>query len=135
ALAGDVCGLGARVPSRGDRPRGLGAPPRAPWSSACSKALAEFLALAYWREKKLPVVVARLFNTVGPRQTGRYGMVIPSFVKQALAGRPITVFGDGTQSRCFCHVADVVNALVRLMDHPRPSCQPSTSAPPTHLPP
>src|SRR5207302_1458506 len=84
----------------------------------CSKALDEFLALAYWREKKLPTVVVRLFNTVGPRQTGQYGMVIPTFVRQALAGRPITVYGDGTQSRCFSYVGDVVGALVKLMEHP-----------------
>ena len=82
---------------------------------ACSKAIDEFLALAYWKERKLPTVVARLFNTVGPRQTGRYGMVVPKFVGQALAGRPLTVFGDGTQTRCFCHVNDVVQALVELM--------------------
>jgi UDP-glucose 4-epimerase len=88
------------------------------WSYACSKAIDEFLALAYWREKKLPTVVVRLFNTVGPRQTGQYGMVIPTFVKQALAGRPVTVYGDGRQTRCFGYVGDVVGALVRLMEHP-----------------
>jgi UDP-glucose 4-epimerase len=87
------------------------------WSYACSKAIDEFLALAYWREKKLPTIVVRLFNTVGPRQTGQYGMVIPTFVKQALSGRPITVYGDGEQSRCFGYVGDVVGALVKLMDH------------------
>jgi UDP-glucose 4-epimerase len=85
------------------------------WSYACSKAIDEFLALAYWKERKLPTVVARLFNTVGPRQTGRYGMVVPTFVQQALAGRPITVYGDGSQTRCFCHVSDVVKALIGLM--------------------
>src|SRR5207302_9647257 len=74
----------------------------------------EFLALAYWKEKKLPVVIVRLFNTVGPRQTGQYGMVLPTFVRQALAGQPITVFGDGTQSRSFTYVGDVVEALMRL---------------------
>jgi len=79
--------------------------------------LIEFLALAYWREKKLPTVVVRLFNTVGPRQTGQYGMVIPTFVKQALAVRPITVYGDGKQTRCFGYVGDVVGALIKLMDH------------------
>jgi len=88
------------------------------WSYAASKVLDEFLALAYHREKKLPVVVVRLFNTVGPRQTGRYGMVLPRFVAQALAGEPITVFGDGTQTRTFTHVADVVGALVKLADTP-----------------
>ena len=89
------------------------------WAYACAKALDEFLAMAHWNESKLPVVIARLFNTVGPRQTGRYGMVIPRFVEQGLAGEPITVFGDGTQSRCFAHVADVVGALVALMDEPK----------------
>lgn len=84
------------------------------WSYACSKAIDEFLALAYWKEKKLPVVIIRLFNIVGPRQTGRYGMVIPRFVKQSLSNRPITVFGDGKQSRCFSHVKDTVSALVKL---------------------
>ena len=94
----------------------MGATTKGRWSYACSKALDEFLALAYWREKKLPTVIVRLFNTVGPRQTGQYGMVIPTFVKQALAGRPVTVFGDGNQSRCFCYVGDVVGALMKLMD-------------------
>jgi UDP-glucose 4-epimerase len=88
------------------------------WAYACAKALDEFLAMAHWNESRLPVVVARLFNTVGPRQTGRYGMVIPRFVEQALAGEPITVYGDGTQSRCFAHVLDVVDALVTLMSRP-----------------
>ena len=88
------------------------------WAYACAKALDEFLALAHWYQSRLPVVVVRLFNTVGPRQTGRYGMVIPTFVSQALAGDPITVYGDGTQTRCFGHVHDVVGALVRLIGHP-----------------
>jgi UDP-glucose 4-epimerase len=96
----------------------MGATTKGRWSYACSKAIDEFLALAYWREKKLPTIVVRLFNTVGPRQTGQYGMVIPNFVKQALAGRPITVYGDGNQTRCFGYVGDVVQALVRLMDAP-----------------
>jgi UDP-glucose 4-epimerase len=95
----------------------MGATTKGRWSYACSKAIDEFLALAYWREKKLPTIVVRLFNTVGPRQTGQYGMVIPTFVKQALANRPITVFGDGRQSRCFCYVRDVVGALIKLMDN------------------
>ena len=86
------------------------------WSYACSKALDEFLGLAYWQEKKLPVVVARLFNTVGPRQTGRYGMVVPRFVGQALSGEPITVYGDGSQQRCFGYVHDVVGELINLMN-------------------
>src|ERR1044072_924044 len=94
----------------------MGATTKGRWSYACSKAIDEFLALAYWREKKLPTTVVRLFNTVGPRQTGQYGMVIPSFVKQALAGRPITVYGNGKQTRCFCYVGDVVGALMRLME-------------------
>ena len=89
------------------------------WSYACSKAIDEFLALAYWREKRLPIIVVRFFNTVGPRQTGRYGMVIPSFVKQALLGHPITVYGDGKQSRSFTYVGDVVRGIVELMNHPR----------------
>jgi len=86
------------------------------WSYACSKAIDEFLSLAYWHEKRLPVIVVRLFNTVGPRQIGRYGMVLPTFVKQALSGEAITVFGDGSQSRCFAHVSDVVGALTRLSE-------------------
>jgi len=87
------------------------------WAYAASKALDEFLAIAYWKERKLPTLVVRLFNTVGPRQTGRYGMVLPRFVRQALAGETLTVFGNGEQSRCFCHVGDVVDALTRLLDH------------------
>src|SRR6516225_9350041 len=118
ASTSEVYGLSEQVPFREDGPLVLGATTKGRWSYACSKALDEFLALAYWREKKLPVIIARLFNTVGPRQTGRYGMVIPTFVKQALAGRPITVHGDGTQSRCFGYVGDVVGALIKLMDHP-----------------
>jgi UDP-glucose 4-epimerase len=114
----EVYGLSTQVPFREDGPLVLGATTKGRWSYACSKALDEFLALAYWREKKLPTTVVRLFNTVGPRQTGQYGMVLPPFVKQALAGRPITVYGDGTQSRCFCYVGDVVKALLQLMDHP-----------------
>ena len=93
----------------------MGAPNLGRWSYACSKALDEFMALAYHREHHLPTVVGRLFNTVGPRQTGRYGMVVPTFVRQALAGEPITVYGDGRQRRCFCHVKDVVRALADLM--------------------
>ena len=88
------------------------------WAYACAKALDEFLAMAHWQESKLPVVIARLFNTVGPRQTGRYGMVIPRFIEQGMTGEPITVFGDGTQGRCFAHVLDVVGALVKLMETP-----------------
>src|SRR5262249_39276760 len=88
------------------------------WAYACAKALDEFLALAHWYQTRLPVTVVRLFNTVGPRQTGRYGMVVPRFVAQGLAGEPITIYGDGTQSRCFAHVLDVVSALVALIGHP-----------------
>jgi UDP-glucose 4-epimerase len=114
----EVYGLSNQIPFREDSNLVMGATTKGRWSYACSKAIDEFLALAYWRERKLPTVVVRLFNTVGPRQTGRYGMVIPTFVKQALAGRPITVHGDGNQSRCFADVNDVVGALVKVMDHP-----------------
>ncbi|MCA1629941.1 MAG: GDP-mannose 4,6-dehydratase, partial [Acidobacteria bacterium] len=116
ASTSEVYGLSNDVPFREDGNLVMGATTKGRWSYACSKAIDEFLALAYWREKKLPTVVVRLFNTVGPRQTGQYGMVIPTFVKQALAGKPITVYGDGEQTRCFGYVGDVVGALVRLMD-------------------
>jgi len=116
ASTSEVYGLSAEIPFREDGNLVMGATTKGRWSYACSKAIDEFLALAYWREKKLPTTVVRLFNTVGPRQTGQYGMVIPTFVKQALAGRPITVYGSGKQSRCFCHVGDVVGGLVKLMD-------------------
>jgi UDP-glucose 4-epimerase len=116
ASTSEVYGLSSEVPFREDGNLVMGATNKGRWSYACSKAIDEFLALAYWREKKLPTIVARLFNTVGPRQTGQYGMVIPTFVKQALAGRAITVYGSGKQSRCFCYVGDVVAALVKLMD-------------------
>jgi UDP-glucose 4-epimerase len=117
ASTSEVYGLSADVPFREDGNLVMGATTKGRWSYACSKAIDEFLALAYWREKKLPTRVVRLFNTVGPRQTGQYGMVIPTFVKQALAGRPITVYGDGTQTRCFGYVVDVVGALIKLMEH------------------
>ncbi len=116
ASTSEVYGLSTEVPFREDGNLVMGATTKGRWSYACSKAIDEFLALAYWREKKLPTVIVRLFNTVGPRQTGQYGMVIPTFVKQALSGRPITVFGSGEQSRCFCYVGDVVGALMKLMD-------------------
>ena len=116
ASTSEVYGLSTEVPFREDGNLVMGATTKGRWSYACSKAIDEFLALAYWREKKLPTVVVRLFNTVGPRQTGQCGMVIPTFVKQALAGRPITVYGSGKQTRCFCHVGDVVGALMKLMD-------------------
>ena len=117
ASTSEVYGLSTDVPFREDGNLVMGATTKGRWSYACSKAIDEFLALAYWREKKLPTIVVRLFNTVGPRQTGQYGMVIPTFVKQALAGRPITVYGDGKQSRCFGYVGDVVEALINVMDH------------------
>lgn len=118
ASTSEVYGLSADVPFREDGNLVMGATTKGRWSYACSKAIDEFLALAYWREKKLPTTIVRLFNTVGPRQTGRYGMVIPTFVRQALAGRPITVYGDGKQTRCFGYVGDVVGALIKLVDHP-----------------
>ena len=118
ASTSEVYGKSEDVPFREDADLVMGATTKGRWSYACSKAIDEFLALAYWKEKKLPVVVFRLFNTVGPRQTGRYGMVIPNFVKQALLRHPITVFGDGTQSRCFTYVSDVVGVLVRLAEEP-----------------
>ena len=102
-----------------DDNRVMGTVKKRRWAYACSKTLDEFLALAYFDEKKLPVVLTRLFNTVGPRQTGQYGMVLPNFVQSALLGKPITVFGDGTQSRSFAHVRDVVEALTKLMDEPK----------------
>jgi UDP-glucose 4-epimerase len=118
ASTSEVYGLSTDVPFKEDGNLVMGATTKGRWSYACSKAIDEFLALAYWREKKLPTTIVRLFNTVGPRQTGRYGMVIPTFVKQALAGRPITVYGDGKQTRCFGYVGDVVGALIKLMDTP-----------------
>lgn len=116
ASTSEVYGLSTDVPFREDGNLVMGATTKGRWSYACSKAIDEFLALAYWREKKLPTTVVRLFNTVGPRQTGQYGMVIPTFVKQSLSGRPITVYGSGEQTRCFGYVGDVVKVLVALMD-------------------
>ena len=113
-MDGDNCSLLTE-----DTDRLMGSTTKRRWAYACSKALDEFLALAYYEEKKLPVVVARLFNTVGPRQTGQYGMVIPNFVQKALIDKPIVVHGDGTQSRSFTHIADVVEALIGLMVEPR----------------
>src|SRR5262245_36779474 len=113
----EVYGKSNAVPFREDSDLVMGATDKGRWSYACSKAIDEFLGLAYHKEKRLPVVVVRLFNTVGPRQTGRYGMVIPNFVKQALLGHPLTVFGDGSQTRCFTYVGDVVAQLVRLAEH------------------
>ena len=114
ASTSEVYGKSADVPFREAADLVLGPSAKHRWAYACSKLIDEFLALAYWKEKKLPVVIVRLFNTVGPRQTGQYGMVLPTFVRQALAGQPITVFGDGTQSRSFTYVGDVVEALIRL---------------------
>jgi len=119
ASTSEVYGKSAAVPFREDADLVLGPSDKHRWAYACSKLIDEFLALAYWKERKLPIIIVRLFNTVGPRQTGQYGMVIPNFVQQALAGRPITVFGDGTQSRSFTYVGDVVRAMVALIDEPR----------------
>jgi nucleoside-diphosphate-sugar epimerase len=118
ASTSEVYGKSEQVPFREDSDLVLGPTPKHRWAYACSKAIDEFLALAYWKERKLPVIIVRFFNTVGPRQTGQYGMVIPNFVRQALAGEPITVFGDGSQSRSFTHVADVVRALLKLVVEP-----------------
>lgn len=115
----EVYGKSTDTPFREDGDLVMGATDKGRWSYACSKALDEFLAIAYWKEKKLPVIVVRLFNTVGPRQTGQYGMVVPTFARQALSGRPLTVFGDGTQRRCFTHVKDCVWALSKLMEEPQ----------------
>jgi nucleoside-diphosphate-sugar epimerase len=119
ASTSEVYGKSQDVPFREDADLVLGPTPKHRWAYACSKAIDEFLALAYWKEKKLPVIIVRFFNTVGPRQTGQYGMVVPTFVRQALAGQPITVFGDGHQSRSFTYVGDVVRALIDLMNEPR----------------
>ena len=116
ASTSEVYGKSTALPFREDGDLLLGPTFKGRWSYACSKAIDEFLALAYWKEKGLPTVIGRMFNTVGPRQTGRYGMVVPNFVRQAIAGQPLTVYGDGTQSRCFCHVHDVVRALAGLME-------------------
>lgn len=118
ASTSEVYGKSDKVPFDEETDLVLGPTSKGRWSYAASKMLDEFLALSYWKERKQPVVVARFFNTVGPRQTGRYGMVLPNFVQQALAGEPITVFGDGKQSRCFCHVKDSVQAVLRLVATP-----------------
>ena len=116
ASTSEVYGKSEKVPFREDADLVLGATMMSRWSYAASKALDEFLALSYWRERKQPVIVVRLFNTVGPRQIGRYGMVLPNFVRQALDGKPITIFGTGRQSRCFCDVRDTIEAIQRLID-------------------
>jgi UDP-glucose 4-epimerase len=115
ASTSEVYGKNTQVPFHEDSDLVLGATTKSRWSYAASKALDEFLALSYWKEKKQPVLIVRFFNTVGPRQTGRYGMVLPNFVSQAIEGRPITVYGNGQQSRCFCDVRDAVEAVLRLV--------------------
>jgi UDP-glucose 4-epimerase len=119
ASTSEVYGKNNKVPFCEDDDTTLGPTVKSRWSYAASKALDEFLALAYWKEKRLPIVIGRLFNTVGPRQTGRYGMVLPTFVSQALDGLPMTVFGTGGQSRCFGYVGDVIEAILKLMDTDR----------------
>ncbi len=118
ASTSEVYGKSASVPFREDQDLQLGPTSHSRWAYACSKALDEWLALAYSSEKGVPVVITRFFNTVGPRQTGRYGMVLPNFAQQALRGEPITVYGTGQQSRCFGHVRDAVEAVIRLMETP-----------------
>ncbi|HEX8091223.1 MAG TPA: GDP-mannose 4,6-dehydratase [Blastocatellia bacterium] len=115
----EVYGKRNRVPFSEDDDLVMGPTNKGRWSYACSKAIDEFLAIAYWKERRLPTVIVRLFNTVGPRQKGRYGMVIPNFVRQALTGQDMTVYGDGSQTRCFTHVSDVVGALIKVAEHPR----------------
>lgn len=118
ASTSEVYGKSAQIPFSEQDDRLMGSTTRRRWSYAATKEVDEFLALAYYHEKSLPVIIIRLFNTVGPRQTGQYGMVVPRFVRWALAGEPIRVYGDGQQSRCFCHVADVVRAIMGLLEHP-----------------
>src|SRR5437588_10327346 len=118
ASTSEVYGKSDALPFREDGDLQMGPTSKARWAYACSKAIDEFLALAYSRERELPVTVVRLFNTVGPRQTGLYGMVVPRLVDQALAGEPLTVYGDGRQSRCFGYVGDAVKSMLLLMDHP-----------------
>src|ERR1700684_1410597 len=113
ASTSEVYGKSAKIPFNEDDDLLLGPTSKARWSYACSKMIDEFLALAYYHERKLPTTIVRLFNTVGPRQTDRYGMVLPNFVQQALTRSPVTVFGSGEQSRCFAHVADIVKGLVQ----------------------
>jgi UDP-glucose 4-epimerase len=118
ASTSEVYGKSAKVPFQEEDDLRLGPTTRSRWAYACSKALDEWMALAFWRERHLPVIITRLFNTVGPRQTGRYGMVLPTFAAQAITGEPITVYGTGEQTRCFAHVRDVVEAMVRLIACP-----------------
>jgi UDP-glucose 4-epimerase len=119
ASTSEVYGKSDKVPFHEDADLVLGATTMSRWSYAASKALDEFLALSYWKERKQPVIVVRLFNTVGPRQVGRYGMVLPNFVRQALDGAPITIFGTGRQSRCFCDVRDTIESILRLVGNER----------------
>jgi UDP-glucose 4-epimerase len=119
ASTSEVYGKSTDVPFREDADLVMGATVKHRWAYACSKAIDEFLALAYYKERGLPVIIVRFFNTVGPRQTGQYGMVLPSFVQQAISGAPITVFGDGTQSRSFTYVGDVVECLLKLVNEPK----------------
>jgi len=119
ASTSEVYGKSTQVPFREESDLVLGPTTKGRWSYAASKALDEFLALSYWKEKKVPVIVVRFFNTVGPRQTGRYGMVLPNFVRQALDNVPMSVYGDGKQSRCFCDVRDTVHSLIKLIDSER----------------
>ena len=119
ASSSEVYGKSASIPFREDAVLVLGPTSKGRWSYAASKMLDEFLALSYWKEKKLPVIIARLFNTVGPRQTARYGMVLPNFIACALANLPLPIYGTGKQSRCFCYVRDAAEALMRLMDTER----------------
>lgn len=119
ASTSEVYGKSANLPFTEDSDLVLGATTKARWSYAASKAVEEFLAISYWKEKRQPIIIGRLFNTVGPRQTSRYGMVLPTFVRQAVEGRPITVYGSGQQSRCFSYVRDVVEAIYRLMSNDR----------------
>lgn len=123
ASTSEVYGQSTDLPFREDGQIVLGATTKGRWSYGCAKAMDEFLALAYCRERQLPVTIVRMFNTVGPRQTGHYGMVVPTLVRQALTNQPITVFGDGSQSRCFGYVGDVTGALLQLMDHPEATGQ------------
>lgn len=118
ASTSEIYGKNGERPFKEDDDRVLGPTRMGRWSYATTKAVDEFLALAYWRERKVPVIVVRLFNVIGPRQTGQYGMVVPRFVKQALSNRPITVYGDGEQSRCFADISDVLVGLLELANHP-----------------
>ncbi len=118
ASTSEVYGKASKVPFCEDDDLVMGSTDKGRWSYACSKMIDEFLALAYWKERQVPTVVVRLFNTVGPRQTGQYGMVVPRFISQARRSEPITVYGDGSQRRCFTWVGDVVQALIALSEHP-----------------